>query len=88
MRSHSSIGAITAATLPGLDNMVDIVRHHHERIDGRGYQAQLRGDEIPPLVRAFSLDDAFSTMVTERPYRKALSLEVCWTRSDAAQGHS
>ena len=76
MRSHSSVGAIIAATLPGFDNMVDIVRHHHERIDGRGYPAQLRGDEIPQLVRTFSLGDAFSAMVTDRPYRKALSLEV------------
>ena len=76
MRSHSSIGAIIAATLPGFDNMVDVVRHHHERIDGHGYPAQLRGSEIPLLVRAFSLGDAFSAMVTDRPYRKALSMEV------------
>ena len=75
MRQHSSIGAVIASSLPDLHGMVEIIRHHHERWDGNGYPAGIAGEEISRVVRIFSLGDAFSAMVTTRPYRKAMNLE-------------
>ena len=75
MRTHSTIGAVIAATLPDFEEMVGIIRHHHEHFDGRGYPAGLSEAEIPLIVRAFSLGDAFSAMVTDRPYRKGLDMD-------------
>ena len=86
MRRHSSVGAVIAAAVPDLQAMVGIVRHHHERIDGRGYPAQLQGEEIPETVRAFSLGDAFSAMVSDRPYRKALPLDVALEQIERGAG--
>jgi HD-GYP domain-containing protein (c-di-GMP phosphodiesterase class II) len=52
-----------------------IVRHHHERWDGRGYPDGLVGDDIPIGARIVSVCDSFDAMTSDRPYRKALSLE-------------
>ncbi|MBF0529316.1 MAG: HD domain-containing protein, partial [Deltaproteobacteria bacterium] len=50
-----------------------IVRHHHERFDGKGYPDGLSGETIPIQVRIVSLCDTFDAMTSNRPYRKALS---------------
>jgi len=47
-----------------------MARHHHERLDGRGYPDGLSGDEIPLGARIVSLADSFDAMTTDRPYRK------------------
>jgi HD-GYP domain-containing protein (c-di-GMP phosphodiesterase class II) len=49
-----------------------IVRHHHERWDGRGYPDGLRGDAIPLGARIVGLVDAFDAMTHDRPYRRAM----------------
>ena len=76
MQQHSSIGAVIASSLPDVSGMVDIIRHHHERWDGGGYPAGIAKDDISRVVRIFSMGDAFSAMVTTRPYRKAMDLEM------------
>lgn len=55
-------------------DVVDFVRHHHERIDGNGYPDALRGAELSDGVKILALADAFDAMTTERPYRKKRSL--------------
>ncbi|MFC1601718.1 HD domain-containing phosphohydrolase [Candidatus Sumerlaeota bacterium] len=52
-----------------------IIRHHHERIDGSGYPDGLQGDKIPMTVRIISVADAFDAMTTNRPYRQAMAVE-------------
>jgi diguanylate cyclase (GGDEF)-like protein len=52
-----------------------MVRHHHERFDGGGYPDHLKGDEIPLGARILTLADSFDTMVSERGYKKARTLE-------------
>ncbi|HZE72310.1 MAG TPA: HD domain-containing phosphohydrolase [Pyrinomonadaceae bacterium] len=47
-----------------------MARHHHERLDGRGYPDGLKGDEIPLGARIVTLADSFDAMTTDRPYRK------------------
>ena len=86
MRQHSSIGAMIASSMPDLNGMVDIIRHHHEHWDGAGYPAGIAREEISRVVRIFSLGDAFSSMVTNRPYRKAMGLEQALEQIAAGSG--
>ena len=55
--------------------IVKAVRHHHERFDGSGYPDGLRGEEIPIASRIIMLSDSIDAMLSDRPYRKALSVE-------------
>ena len=50
-----------------------IIRHHHEKLDGSGYPDGLKGQEIPVVVRIMAVIDIYDAMVTDRPYRKAIS---------------
>ena len=75
MEEHPVMGAAITAAVTDYDTVVDLVRHHHERFDGEGYPARLRGSEISAPTRLFSLADAYSAMTTDRPYRKGLSPE-------------
>jgi HD-GYP domain-containing protein (c-di-GMP phosphodiesterase class II) len=52
-----------------------IIRHHHERWDGKGYPDGLSGTDIPLLARVVAVADAFDAMTTDRPYRKAKTQE-------------
>jgi HD-GYP domain-containing protein (c-di-GMP phosphodiesterase class II) len=56
-------------------NLLSLIRSHHERPDGTGYPDGLSGEEIPLLVSILTVADAYDAMVTDRPYRKALSPE-------------
>ena len=51
------------------------ILHHHERRDGTGYPKGLKGKEIPILSRIISIIDAYDAMLTERPYKKAMTKE-------------
>ena len=55
-----------------MTDIARIVRHHHERFDGRGYPDRLVGDDIPLGARIISVADAFSAMTNDRVYRKAI----------------
>lgn len=61
--------------MEGLDDIANIIRHHHERWDGKGYPDGLAGEDIPLGSRILGIADAFDAMTTERPYRKALTLQ-------------
>ena len=55
-------------------DLVHFVKHHHERVDGRGYPDSLNGEELSDGVKILALADAFDAMTTDRPYRKKLHL--------------
>ncbi len=71
---HPVQGARILAGLEALAEVVPIVRHHHERYDGGGYPDGLRGEEIPFGARLLGVVDAYDSMTTDRPYRKALTV--------------
>lgn len=75
MKTHAEKSAEILSTVPNLDDVVRAVRSHHERYDGSGYPDGLKGAEIPLLGRVLAVCDAFSAMITERPYRPALPVE-------------
>ena len=68
MQEHSTLGA-SIVSAAQLDEKSVWVRHHHERIDGRGYPDKLAGDEIPLQSRIIFVADAFEAITSDRPYR-------------------
>jgi putative two-component system response regulator len=88
MKRHPLIGDDLCRPVKSLEAVRPIVRHHHERLDGRGYPDQLAGDRIPLLAQIVTVVDVFDALTTDRPYRRALSLEAAWRtmREEASEG--
>jgi HD-GYP domain-containing protein (c-di-GMP phosphodiesterase class II) len=78
MKTHTVKGATILQSMASLDPMIPIVRHHHERWDGRGYPDGLASDDIPQIARVVAVADAFDAMTSNRPYRKALPAQVAF----------
>jgi len=75
MEKHPELGERILAPIARLEDVRPIVRHCHERWDGGGYPDEVGGGEIPVESRVIFVCDAFHAMTTDRPYRRALSLE-------------
>ncbi|MCL5102852.1 MAG: response regulator [Armatimonadetes bacterium] len=73
---HPAMGADFLAGIDELAEVADIVRHHHEHLDGSGYPDGLKADAIPNLARILSVADAFEAMTSDRPYRRAITSSV------------
>jgi diguanylate cyclase (GGDEF)-like protein len=73
---HPALGAEIVSPVGKMAPVLSVVRHHHERFDGKGYPDGLRGEEIPLLARIVSVADAFDSMVRERPYGYSISREA------------
>jgi putative nucleotidyltransferase with HDIG domain len=76
VKRHSAEGARIVGNLGRLRETVPIVRHHHERADGRGYPDGLSAGEIPLAAAVVGLSDAWDAMTTDRPYQDALTTEA------------
>jgi putative nucleotidyltransferase with HDIG domain len=75
LRSHPEVGAQILRNMEFLSGTVALVRHHHERFDGKGYPDGLAGEDIPLGARIIAVADSFDAMTTNRSYRRALSWE-------------
>lgn len=75
MKVHTVVGAEILERVGFPYPVVPVVRHHHERWDGRGYPDGLKGEQIPITARILSIADSFDTVREDRPYRKAMSKE-------------
>jgi putative nucleotidyltransferase with HDIG domain len=75
LRSHVLVGERILRHHDSLRDVSRWVRHHHEQWSGLGYPDGLRGEAIPLPSRIIAVADAVDAMLTERPYRKALSIE-------------
>ena len=75
MRKHCEIGEGIIKPIRSLQNLCDIIRHHHERLDGTGYPDGLKGDEIKPLVRILAIADIYDALTSKRPYRETFTKE-------------
>jgi len=75
IKGHPDIGATIISDLSYLTNITDIIRHHHERNDGKGYPDGLTHDNIPLETSILTIADSFDAMTTNRPYRNSLDLE-------------
>jgi len=74
IKSHPLIGEEILGPIDTLESVRQIILQHHERYDGKGYPYGLRGEELSLKARILSVVDTFDAMMSERPYRKALSL--------------
>lgn len=86
MQSHAVLGADIISPLRSTAALMPIVRHHHERMDGKGYPDGLRGDQIPLGARIVAIADAFDAMLSHRPYRPALSPAKALAQLEAGAG--
>jgi HD-GYP domain-containing protein (c-di-GMP phosphodiesterase class II) len=84
MEAHPEIGERILRNVEGYEEIADVVRHHHERIDGQGYPDRLPASDIPLLARVLAVADAYDAMTSDRPYRDAMSSDVARLR--LAQG--
>ncbi|HAW60705.1 MAG TPA: hypothetical protein DCW86_04470, partial [Actinobacteria bacterium] len=73
VKMHPLIATKIVEQIPLLADVIPIIAHHHERYDGNGYLDGLKGEEIPLGARILAVADAFDAMISERPYRSALS---------------
>ncbi len=74
VRQHPLTGERIIQPVSELTLSLPLIKHHHERVDGRGYPEGLKGQEIPMLVKIITVVDAFDAIVSTRAYRKALNL--------------
>ena len=76
IKNHPSIGVHILGSAEIFKDIIPIVKHHHERYDGRGYPSGLKGEEIPYIARIAAVADTFDAMTSKRSYRDALDLQV------------
>ncbi len=86
IKRHPSDGANIVCKLGRLREAVPLIRHHHERWDGKGYPDRLAGDDIPLEACVVGLADAWDAMTTDRPYHRALTCEEAAEQVHAGRG--
>jgi putative two-component system response regulator len=80
IRNHPVIGCMMAEPLaPTLKGALDVIRHHHEKLDGSGYPDGLKGADISAVARIMAVADIYDALVTDRPYRRGMAKEEALT---------
>lgn len=75
MRKHPSIGCEICLRLKSLENIIPMIRHHHECLDGTGYPDGLKGGQIPKLVRIVNVVDIYDALTSRRSYKEAYPIQ-------------
>lgn len=75
IKTHPTRGAMIIEPAKFLKEKVPLIKHHHERFDGKGYPDGLKGEEIPLLARIICCADSFDAMTSKRAYRDTMPLE-------------
>lgn len=73
MCQHPEIGEGIIKPIRSLSHLCDIIRHHHEKLDGKGYPDGLQANEITPLVRITTVADIYDALTSDRSYRKQMT---------------
>jgi two-component system cell cycle response regulator len=76
MRRHTVIGERILAAAPALEAVAELVRWSHERADGTGYPDNLTREQIPLGARIVAVCDGYDAMISDRPYRTAMSRDA------------
>lgn len=75
VKAHPSKGCEILAPIKQFKDIIPVIRHHHERIDGKGYPDGLKGKDIPLLAKILCVSDSFDSMTADRPYRASPGVE-------------
>ncbi len=75
MQSHPIKGYNIIKNIIDDQNVLEIIKYHHERYDGKGYPEQLKAEDIPHLARIVCVADAYHEMTSAQPYRSAMKIE-------------
>ena len=86
IKNHPTIGAHILSSASIFQDIIPIVKHHHERYDGRGYPGQLKGEDIPYLARIAAVADAFDAMTSRRVYRDSLPIDAVISEIEKNKG--
>lgn len=86
IKNHPSIGAHIMCNATIFQDIIPIVKHHHERFDGKGYPGKLKGNDIPYLARIAAVADTFDAMTSKRTYRDPLGLEIVKAEIEKCSG--
>ncbi len=86
MKSHSEIGCNIINKIAGFSEIARIVRHHHEKWNGKGYPDGLIAHQIPLGSRIITVADSIDAMLNDRIYRKAMTLEQCRNEIERNRG--
>jgi two-component system cell cycle response regulator len=86
MRQHTVAGERIISSAAALTDVAPLVRSSHERWDGHGYPDGLTGEQIPHGARIISVCDSYHAMTSDRPYRRAMSVEVALAELEAGSG--
>jgi putative nucleotidyltransferase with HDIG domain len=76
IKQHPELGVGILTPVEEMEPALPVVKHHHERYDGRGYPDGLEGEDIPLIARIVSVADAFDSMIRARPYGYGVSEEA------------
>ena len=86
VRRHPEVGKRLLESAMRLTPLLPVVLHHHERWDGTGYPEGLQGEQIPLAARIIAVCDAWQAMISDRPYRPALSIDEAVAELRAGAG--
>jgi putative two-component system response regulator len=86
IKQHSGIGEHILTPIVDDEEILRMVRHHHERYDGRGYPDGLSREQIPLGARILAVADAYDAMRSERPYRAAMRIEIACAEIQSCKG--
>ncbi|HET6787523.1 MAG TPA: HD domain-containing phosphohydrolase, partial [Aquabacterium sp.] len=86
MRGHAQAGYEILKDVPFPAPVAEIIRQHHERMDGSGYPQGLKGDQILPEARVLAVADVLESMSSHRPYRPAVGMDAALSEVVNNQG--
>lgn len=86
LHKHSDYSVDILEPLSGIDRLIDSIKHHHERFDGKGYPTGIKGNNIPLEARILCVADSFDAMLSDRPYRKGMKIDEVVAELEANAG--
>ncbi len=86
IKEHPVIGAHILGDAEVFKDIIPMVKHHHERYDGKGYPSQLKGEDIPYIARIAAVADSFDAMTSRRTYRDSLPIDVVIAELEKCSG--
>ncbi len=86
VKKHPAIGVRIVQAIPFLEDAIPVILHHHERYDGKGYPEGITGDMIPLSARIVIVADAIDAMMSDRPYRDALTTSKVFSELEENSG--